>query len=109
MSRPNVAMVMAAGMGTRMRPLTDDRSKALVEVSGRSLIDHLLDRLAAAGVTRAVVNVHAFADSLEAHLARRRDVEIVIADERGGLLETGGGLKAARHLLGDSPVLRGQC
>ncbi len=98
-------MVMAAGLGTRMRPLTDDRPKALVEVAGRTLIDHLLDRLSAAGVSKVVVNVHAFADRLESHLSRRRDLEIVIADERGGLLETGGGLKAARHLLGESPVI----
>ena len=98
-------MVMAAGLGTRMRPLTDDRPKALVEVAGRSLIDHLLDRLSAAGISRVVVNVHAFADKLEAHLAGRRDLEIVIADERGALLETGGGLKAARRLLGDAPIV----
>lgn len=105
MSRPKVAMLMAAGVGSRMRPLTDDRPKALVEVHGRTLIDHVLDRLAAAGIGRVVVNVHAFADRLEDHLARRRDVEIVIADERAALLETGGGLKAARHLVGDDPIV----
>ena len=105
MTRPTVAMVMAAGLGTRMRPLTDDRPKALVEVAGRALIDHVLDRLAAAGIERVVVNVHAFADALEAHLARRKDIEIVIADERGALLETGGGLKAARRLLGEAPIV----
>jgi MurNAc alpha-1-phosphate uridylyltransferase len=98
-------MVMAAGLGTRMRPLTDDRPKALVEVAGRTLIDHVLDRLVAAGIERAVVNVHAFADMLEAHLARRKDIEIVISDERAALLETGGGLKAARRLLGDAPIV----
>ncbi|MHB8286587.1 MAG: sugar phosphate nucleotidyltransferase, partial [Caulobacteraceae bacterium] len=65
---PNTAMVLAAGLGTRMRPLTNDRPKALVEVAGRALIDHMLDRLAEAGVTRAIVNVHAFADRLEDHL-----------------------------------------
>ncbi|MBU1323810.1 MAG: nucleotidyltransferase family protein [Alphaproteobacteria bacterium] len=98
-------MVLAAGLGTRMRPLTDDRPKALVEVGGRALIDHVLDRLAEAGVTRAVVNVHWFADRLEAHLrARGRGPEIVISDERDLLLETGGGLKKARPLLGDAPV-----
>lgn len=102
---PKTAMVLAAGLGTRMRPLTDDRPKALVEVGGRPLIDHVLDRLAEAGVERAVVNVHWFADRLEAHLkARGRGPEIVISDERAELLETGGGLKKARPLLGDDPV-----
>jgi MurNAc alpha-1-phosphate uridylyltransferase len=102
---PTTAMVLAAGLGTRMRPLTDDRPKALVEVAGRPLIDHMLDRLGDAGVTRAVVNVHAFADRLEAHLARRACAPtIVISDERDELLETGGGLKKARALLGEAPV-----
>ena len=98
------AMVMAAGHGTRMRPLTDDRPKAMVEVAGRALIDHTLDRLRAAGVRRAVVNVHAFADRLEAHLAGRTDLEIIISDEREELLETGGGVVKARSLLGEDPV-----
>ena len=97
-------MVMAAGLGTRMRPLTDARPKALIEVGGRTLIDHTLDRLEAAGVTRAVVNVHAFADQLEAHLARRRSPEILISDERAALLETGGGVKKGRALLGEAPI-----
>jgi MurNAc alpha-1-phosphate uridylyltransferase len=97
-------MVMAAGLGTRMRPLTDARPKALIEVQGRTLIDHTLDRLEAAGVTRAVVNVHAFADQMEAHLARRKSPEILISDERSGLLETGGGLKHARAALGEAPI-----
>ncbi len=105
MSMPTTAMVLAAGLGTRMRPLTHDRPKALVEVDGRALIDHMLDRLAEAGVSRAVVNLHAFADRLEAHLAaRNKPPAIVIADERARLLETGGGLKAAHSLLGDAPV-----
>lgn len=99
------AMVLAAGLGTRMRPLTDDRPKALVEVGGKALIDHVLDRLADAGVERAVVNVHWFADRLEAHLKTRgRGPDIVISDERAELLETGGGLKKARPLLGGDPV-----
>lgn len=103
---PKTAMVLAAGLGTRMRPLTDDRPKALVEVGGRALIDHVLDRLADAGVEKAVVNVHWFADRLEAHLAARGGgPEIVISDERAELLETGGGLKKAAPLLGDAPVL----
>jgi MurNAc alpha-1-phosphate uridylyltransferase len=97
-------MVLAAGLGTRMRPLTNDRPKALVEVAGRPLIDHVLDRLADAGVRKAVVNVHWFADALEAHLARYDRLEIVISNERKELLETGGGLKKARPLLGEDPV-----
>ncbi|WP_162997943.1 N-acetylmuramate alpha-1-phosphate uridylyltransferase MurU [Brevundimonas lutea] len=105
MTGPKTAMVLAAGLGTRMRPLTDDRPKALVEVGGRALIDHVLDRLAEAGVERAVVNAHWFADRLEGHLkARGRGPEIVISDERAELLETGGGLKKAQPLLGDDPV-----
>lgn len=98
-------MVLAAGLGTRMRPLTNDRCKALVTVGGKTLIDHNLDRLVAAGVKRAVVNVHAFADLLEAHLKRRTDIEIVISDERAQLMETGGGILQARPLLGDDPII----
>lgn len=105
MTAPAIAMVLAAGLGTRMKPLTDDRPKALVDVAGRALIDHVLDRLADAGVTTAVVNVHWFADRLEGHLAERgRGPAIVISDERGELLETGGGLKKAAPLLGADPV-----
>jgi MurNAc alpha-1-phosphate uridylyltransferase len=102
---PETAMVLAAGLGTRMKPLTDDRPKALVTVAGRALIDHVLDRLVAAGVKRAVVNVHAFADLLETHVRRRTDIEIVISDERSRLMETGGGVKHARRLLGDNPII----
>lgn len=102
---PKTAMVLAAGLGTRMKPLTNDRPKALVTVAGRALIDHVLDRLAHAGVERAIINVHAFADMLEAHVKRRRDIEIVISDERERLMETGGGLKQARALLGDDPIV----
>lgn len=105
---PETAMVLAAGLGTRMRPLTDDRPKALVEVGGRTLIDHMLDRLAEAGVKRAVVNVHAFADRLVKHLDQRRSgPAIMISDERGHPLplETGGGLKHARETLGEAPIL----
>ena len=102
---PHTAMVLAAGLGTRMRPLTNDRPKALVTVGGKTLIDHNLDRLVAAGVKRAVVNVHAFADLLEAHLQRRADIEIVISDERAQLMETGGGIRQARPLLGDDPII----
>jgi MurNAc alpha-1-phosphate uridylyltransferase len=101
---PKTAMVLAAGLGTRMRPLTDDRPKALVEVGGRPLIDHMLDRLGHAGVETCVVNVHAFADRLESHLKARRWPRIVISDERPQALETGGGLKHALPLLGPGPV-----
>jgi MurNAc alpha-1-phosphate uridylyltransferase len=103
---PRTAMVMAAGLGKRMRPLTATRPKPLVEVAGKPLIDHVFDRLRAAGVERAVVNVHYLADALEAHLARYPDdVEVVVSDERARLMETGGGLVQARHLLGGEPVL----
>ncbi len=100
------AMVMAAGHGTRMRPLTNDRSKAMVDVGGRVLIDHMLDRLSAAGIERAVVNVHAHADHLENYLKRHSSgPEIIISDERSELLETGGGVVKALPLLGHDPVL----
>lgn len=103
-SAPTKAMVFAAGLGTRMRPLTDDRPKALVEVGGRALLDHMLDRLAEAGVETAVVNAHHFADRLIGHLQGRTAPRIVISDERDHLLETGGGLKKARPLLGEAPI-----
>ena len=100
------AMVMAAGLGKRMRPLTATRPKPLVEVAGRTLLDHTLDRLRAAGVKRAVVNVHYLADALEAHLKRKvKDIEIIVSDERDQLLETGGGLVKALPLIGDDPFL----
>ncbi|MFN3676433.1 MAG: nucleotidyltransferase family protein [Sphingomonas pseudosanguinis] len=103
---PRTAMVMAAGLGKRMRPLTATRPKPLVSVAGKPLIDHVFDRLIAAGIERAVVNVHYLADQLEAHLRDRfPQVEIIISDEREQLLETGGGLVKARALLGDDPVL----
>jgi len=97
------AMVLAAGLGSRMRPLTDDRPKALVTVGGTALIDHVLDRLGAAGVDRAVVNVHHFADQMIAHLTHRTQPMIEIVDERAGLLDSGGGIKNALPLLGDDP------
>jgi N-acetyl-alpha-D-muramate 1-phosphate uridylyltransferase len=104
LSPPATAMVMAAGLGMRMRPLTERMPKALIEVGGKALIDHTLDRLEAAGVIRAVVNVHAFADQMQAHLAKRRSPEILISDERAMLLETGGGVKRARAMLGEAPI-----
>lgn len=88
----DTAMVMAAGLGKRMRPLTASQPKPLVRVAGRSLIDHALDRLRDAGVARAVVNVHYLADALEAHILDRAAPAITISDERGQLLETGGGM-----------------
>jgi MurNAc alpha-1-phosphate uridylyltransferase len=101
----STAMVLAAGLGTRMKPLTDDRPKALVEVAGQPLIDHMLARLSEAGVTTAVVNVHAFADRLEAHLLNRTEAPtILISDERTEVLETGGGLRLARPMLGEEPI-----
>lgn len=96
------AMVMAAGMGTRMRPLTDTMPKPLVPVAGKALIDYSLDALGAGGVTRAVVNVHYLADQLEAHLAQRHALPlIIVSDERDLLLETGGGMVRAQGLLAD--------
>lgn len=104
MTAPRTAMVMAAGLGTRMRPLTDTMPKALVKVAGKALIDHMVDPLVAAGVERVVVNVHAHADQMEAWAAGRADVEVKVSDERAKLLETGGGIKHARALLGESPI-----
>ncbi len=106
MSRaPKTAMVLAAGLGTRMRPLTDGRPKPLIRVAGKALIDHALDRFAAAGVGKAIVNVHYLAEQMEAHLEARRTPEIVISDERAELLETGGGLKKARPDFGAAEAI----
>jgi N-acetyl-alpha-D-muramate 1-phosphate uridylyltransferase len=100
---PNRAIVLAAGLGTRMRPHNGHVPKPLVEIGGKSLIDYSLDRLADAGVERAVVNVHHLADALERHLAPRRRPQIVISDERGALLGTGGGIAKALPQLGGAP------
>ena len=97
-------MVLAAGLGTRMRPLTDHRPKALVEAAGKAMIDHVLDRLVEAGVETAVVNVHYFPEMVEAHLARRASPRILISDDRGGLLDSGGGIAHARAMLGEAPI-----
>ena len=103
---PEVAMVMAAGLGKRMRPLTATRPKPLIEVAGKPLLDHALDRLRAAGVKKAVVNVHYLPDLIEAHLETGvQGIEIAISDERGLLLETGGGLVKALPLIGSDPFL----
>lgn len=109
MSRPTTAMVLSAGLGKRMRPLTDLVPKPLVRLGGRPLIDHVLDRLAAAGITHAIVNVHYLADKLEAHLAARNRPHITISDERGTLLDTGGGLVRALPLIGPEPFLIHNC
>jgi MurNAc alpha-1-phosphate uridylyltransferase len=100
---PRRAMVLAAGIGLRMRPLTDRIPKPLVKVGGRALIDHVLDRLAAANVDMAVVNVHHLADEIERHLAGRRQPRIIVSDERAQLLNTGGGVVKALDLLGTAP------
>lgn len=97
----DTAMIMAAGMGKRMRPLTASQPKPLVRVAGKPLIDHALDRLAAAGVERAIVNVHYLADALEAHVRERTRPEVTISDERAELLETGGGMVKAQDSLPD--------
>ena len=103
---PRTAMVMAAGLGKRMRPLTASRPKPLVEVAGKSLLDHCLDRLRAAGVEKAVVNVHYLADALEAHLRNRaQGLDILVSDERELLLETGGGLIRALPMIDVDPFL----
>lgn len=103
---PATAMIMAAGLGKRMRPLTATRPKPLIEVGGKALLDHVLDKLRTAGVRKVVVNVHYLADSLEAHLSTRsHGLEVVISDERDLLLETGGGLVRAEPLIDCDPFL----
>jgi len=103
--RPEAAMVFAGGYGKRMLPLTRDIPKPMVRLKGRTLIDHVLDRIAAAGVKRAVVNVHYCADKLEAHVTQRQQPQIVISNERPQLLDTGGGVVKALPLLGNEPFL----
>jgi MurNAc alpha-1-phosphate uridylyltransferase len=103
MGRLKTAMVLAAGLGKRMRPVSATTPKPLVRVAGKALIDHTLDGLAAAGVETAVVNVHYLADLVEAHLARRSTPKVIVSDERNALLETGGGIAKALPLLGGRP------
>jgi MurNAc alpha-1-phosphate uridylyltransferase len=98
-------MLLAAGLGTRMRPLTLTRPKPLVEVAGRTLLDHVLDRLEEAGVEIVVVNVHHMADQMEAHLSARSRPLLIVSDERAGLLDSGGGVKKALPLLGTAPFV----
>jgi MurNAc alpha-1-phosphate uridylyltransferase len=103
---PKTAMVMAAGLGKRMRPLTATKPKPLIEVAGKPLIDHVLDHLRTAGVENVVVNVHYLPGSIEAHLAARAsDLNVAISDERSLLLETGGGMVKAEPLIHSDPFL----
>lgn len=98
------AMVMAAGLGTRMRPITDTIPKPLVKIAGKPMIDYALDALAEAGVEQVAVNVHHYADQMEAHLRNYRKLEILISDERDALMNNGGGLAKGLKLLGRDPV-----
>lgn len=100
---PQTAMVFAAGLGTRMRPLTDRLPKPLIKVAGRPLIDRCLDRFAEAGVKKAIVNVHYMPDMIVDHLRTRTSPQIVISDERDELLDQGGGIRKAVRELGDKP------
>ncbi|MEM9223270.1 MAG: nucleotidyltransferase family protein [Pseudomonadota bacterium] len=99
------AMVLAAGRGARMRPLSAMTPKPLIEVAGKALIDYLFDRLESGGVTRFVVNVHYLPDLIEVHVKKRAPGRVEISDERDGLLETGGGIVKALPLLPDEPFL----
>jgi MurNAc alpha-1-phosphate uridylyltransferase len=101
--KPTRAMVLAAGLGVRMRPLTDRMPKPLVPVAGRALLDHVLDKLADAGVSEAVVNVHYLPDQIIDHVAMRPRPRVIISDERDAVLGTGGGVVKALPLLGDAP------
>jgi MurNAc alpha-1-phosphate uridylyltransferase len=96
-------MILAAGLGSRMRPLTDHMPKPLVKVAGRALLDHVLDKVGATSVGDAVVNVHYMADQIIAHVAARKHPRVIISDERDGVLGTGGGVVKALPLLGDKP------
>jgi MurNAc alpha-1-phosphate uridylyltransferase len=99
------AMVLGAGLGTRMAPAANGVPKPLVKLHGKALIDHVLDRLAEAGISRAIVNVHFKADQIERHLSKRNAPPIEISDERAALLDTGGGVKKALPRLGSGPFL----
>jgi N-acetyl-alpha-D-muramate 1-phosphate uridylyltransferase len=102
-TKPSKAMVLAAGFGLRMRPLTDHLPKPLIQVAGRPLLDHVLDKLAAAGVTEAVVNVHYLPDQIIDHVASHARPRVIISDERNQVLGTGGGVVKALPLLGAEP------
>ena len=100
---PTKAMVLAAGLGVRMRPLTDRMPKPLVQVAGRALLDHVLYKLADAGVAEAVVNVHYLPDQIIDHVTSRTRPRVIISDERDQVLGTGGGVVKALPMLGDAP------
>lgn len=100
---PRRAMVLAAGYGQRMQPLTATMPKPLVKVAGKALLDHVLDRLADAGVVEAIVNVHYLGEQIVAHTASRQRPKVVISDERAALLDTGGGVVKAMPLIGEAP------
>ena len=101
--KPKLVFVFAAGLGVRMRPLTEKVPKPLIEVAGKPLIDHCLDRFAEDGVETAIVNVHYLADQIEAHLKGRTRPHVIISDERARLLDQGGAIKKARALIGEAP------
>jgi MurNAc alpha-1-phosphate uridylyltransferase len=101
--KPAKAMVLAAGLGLRMRPLTERMPKPLVQVAGRALLDHMLDKLGDAGVSEAIVNVHYLPDQIIAHVAGRAKPRVIISDERDEVLGTGGGVVKALPLLGEAP------
>jgi MurNAc alpha-1-phosphate uridylyltransferase len=102
---PEAAMVFAAGLGTRMRPITDTLPKPLVVIGGKTMLDRMLDRLVQLGVERAIVNVHHLADQVEAAVAGRQAPSIVISDERDKLLDQAGGIIKALPVLGPRPFL----
>ncbi|GLS29776.1 MobA-like NTP transferase domain-containing protein [Mesorhizobium albiziae] len=101
--KPDVAMVLAAGLGKRLLPITATLPKPLVKIAGKTLLDWGLDSLAAAGVSKAVVNVHYLADQIIAHVAERQEPKVVISDERDGLLDSAGGIVRALPMLGEQP------
>jgi N-acetyl-alpha-D-muramate 1-phosphate uridylyltransferase len=101
--KPDKAMVLAAGLGVRMRPLTERMPKPLVSVAGRPLLDHVLDKLGDVGVSEAIVNVHYLPDQIIAHVAGRKQPRVIISDERNEVLGTGGGVVKALPLLGEAP------
>lgn len=100
---PTHAMVLAAGLGKRLRPITDRIPKPLVEIAGRTLLDRGLDALAEAGVTEAVLNIHYLGEQIADHVAARGDMRFSISDETAGLLDSAGGIVKALPLLGDAP------